>query len=663
MQNFTKKSWTSRFALVKTMILITMQKSLRASGVVSCLAGTLFSPLAYAQLARPLGSEYSLTGQVPGDQIWPRVALGPLGGYLVWHDNRTDGHGLGISARKLNNSLSPSLASFRVNQQGTGNQRHPDITILTNGAAAIVWQGNTTGRHDQVWLRILSTNGTFTTPNDLRVSTYTNGPQVTPGIATLANGNVVVTWGNTFQDGSYQGVFARLLSSAGGAMSAPFQVNQFSAFNQRNPAVAKLSDGGFVIVWVSENQGVNSVDLSRGTNRVHVYARRYNSAGTPLGDEFRVNTGRLFCAQPDVAGAADGTFTVVWSQRDSIATNSWDIYARAFGADGVAMDEPFRVNTHTYGEQYSPQISALGNVQLIVWSSLGQEVSSNVPPSLLFTGVYGRLISEGAPNGDEIPINTTIVSKQHQPAITADGTDRFLVAWASFTGASSFDILAQRFTSGQPLPRPDPPFVSALSASRLSVSWPELLGFTVSGYELYMDGAAPPATPAAVVTNNMWTQTGLAPSSTHSFRLAYIIGGQRSSLSDAGSGTTWGEDENVDGLPDDWQERYWGPKPEDWPGRNIDSDGDGATNASEYLAGTDPTDPESVLKTWVSRDPQGRRLNWNTQAGLIYQVQTANAFGGGWTNLGSPRFAAGATDSLLLTGSGNAAFYRIIRVR
>jgi hypothetical protein len=654
MQNFAKNSFTTECAAARNKVY--MPLLLRTTGVVSCLAATLFCSGAAAQLATPLGSEYSLTGEAPGDQVFPRLSIKANGGYVVWHDNRTDGKGLGISARKLNNSLSPSLASFRVNAQIVGDQQRPDVTMLNNGGAAIVWQGNTTGRHHQVWMRILSTNGTFTTTNDLRVNIYTNGPQTTPVITTLNTGNVAVAWASTFQDGSYQGIFARIMTPAGQAVTAPFQVNQFTAFNQRNPGIASLASGGFVVVWVSENQGVNSIDLNRGTNRVHVYARLFNAAGTAVGDEFRVNSGSAICSQPDVAALSDGGFTVTWAQRDSAYTNSWDIYARGFDAASVATGNPFRVNTHTYGEQYAPQIGNLGNVQLIIWSSLGQDGSSD--------GVYGRLILEAAPNGAEFRINSTTISKQYQPAITSDGVDRFLVAWASFAGLSSFDILAQRLASGQPLPRPSPPFVAALSASRLAVSWPELLGFPLNGYEIYMDDAAPPSPPAAFVTNNnMWAQSGLGPASVHSFRLAYIIGGQRSALSDPTSATTWGEDGNVDGLPDDWQIRYWGSKQENWPAPGVDSDGDGATNASEYLAGTDPTDPLSVLKTWISRSIQGRRLNWTTEPGLIYQVQSSSGFGGSWTNVGSARLAAGDTDSISLAGTGNAAFYRIIRVR
>jgi hypothetical protein len=138
-------------------------------------------------------------------------------------------------------------------------------------------------------------------------------------------------------------------------------------------------------------------------------------------------------------------------------------------------------------------------------------------------------------------------------------------------------------------------------------------------------------------------------------------GGARSALSEAGSGTTWADDENLDGLPDDWQSTFWGLVGP-WPAPNVDSDGDGASNASEFLAGTDPSNAQSVLKTWITRGAQGARLNWNTQSGFIYQVQTSEDFGASWTNLGAARLAAGASDAILI-GSGRAGFYRITRVR
>ena len=54
-------------------------------------------------------------------------------------------------------------------------------------------------------------------------------------------------------------------------------------------------------------------------------------------------------------------------------------------------------------------------------------------------------------------------------------------------------------------------------------------------------------------------------------------------------------------------------------------------------------------------------LNWNTQPGATYQVQVTTNFTT-WSNLGSPRFAAGATDSIII-GGNSASYYRIVLLR
>ena len=71
------------------------------------------------------GEEYRILGGLQGDQMFPQLALNPFGGYLVWQDNATDGDGTGISARRINRSLSGSLGNFRVNEGGVGDQAQP----------------------------------------------------------------------------------------------------------------------------------------------------------------------------------------------------------------------------------------------------------------------------------------------------------------------------------------------------------------------------------------------------------------------------------------------------------------------------------------------------------------------------------------------------------
>src|SRR5262249_20687942 len=153
-------------------------------------------------------------------------------------------------------------------------------------------------------------------------------------------------------------------------------------------------------------------------------------------------------------------------------------------------------------------------------------------------------------------------------------------------GEASFDIAAQRYSSTLSLPPLSTPYVSALSQTRLSVTWPELQGYPGVNYQIYMDGNA---TEAATTTENMWVATSLAPSSVHSFRIGYNLSdGRRGPVSDATTAKTWGEDSNFDGLPDDWQGLYFGGDQTKWPNGSADSDGDGASNLLEFLAGTNP---------------------------------------------------------------------------
>jgi hypothetical protein len=291
---------------------------------------------------------------------------------------------------------------------------------------------------------------------------------------------------------------------------------------------------------------------------------------------------------------------------------------------------------------------------MVIWTSLGQDGS--------WEGVYGQVLTaNGQHVGNEFLVNTSTPSRQIFPAVAGDGAGRFLTAWSSFVGGNgSFELLAQRFATAQGISKPAAPFVSGLNSSRLSITWPALDGYDVAFYELYIDNSTAPVT----VTNSIrYTLTGLAPSSTHSARLLYQLSdGRRSPTSDPGTGNTWGEDLNGNGLPDDWQALYWGNNPKNWPPGNVDSDGDGMTNFEEFLAGTNPLDPSSALRIGLSSTSQGWRLDWNTHPGFIYQVQVA-ADVNVWTDFGAPRFAAGTTDSLAVDGAHGVSYYRVTCLR
>jgi hypothetical protein len=83
-----------------------------------------------------------------------------------------------------------------------------------------------------------------------------------------------------------------------------------------------------------------------------VYARVYSAAGAPLTDEFAVDTAAGDCSSPEVAALPDGSFTIVWNQRDMVVTTN------------------VQVNTTTASKQIHPTVAWNGVDRfVVVWTS------------------------------------------------------------------------------------------------------------------------------------------------------------------------------------------------------------------------------------------------------------------------------------------------------
>ena len=640
----------------------------RSALVCGCLAvaapAVVFGQTNYL----PNGVEYAIAGSLPGDQAYPQLGLNVSGGYLVWEDNITDGDGLGISALRLDSSFSGTpgpLSSSRVNAIGAGAQEHPQVSLLNGGGAVFVWQGGRQG-FQHIYARFLSAGNLWLT-GDLQVNAFSNNCQVDPVVATLANGNVAVAWAsfNQADSTSLQDVYAQVLSPTGQKLTGEFQVNQFISYNQRNPAIAALSDGRFVVAWVSEQQ--NSLDSTgdttgvSGTASVDVYARIFNASGAPAGDELRVSTGTNFCSSPHIAPGAGGGFAVVWAEKSRVGgPNGMDIWGRAFSSAGIGNTARC-INTTRFGDQYLPSISWDGSDYLVVWTSLGQDGSRE--------GVFGQFLhSDGSSDRGEFRVNTTWISEQKHPAVASDGQGRFLAVWTSFVGGTyGFDLYAQRYVNvSQPLPAMSAPFVyvpftldtSGNYQPEVQVSWPVQGGLSVDHYEVYMNSNL-----VATLTSNVWTMTeanGLTDSSTNWFQVDYVTtSGRRSPLSPAATGITW-SGYSWDGIPFEWMARYFGGRSNmsHWPSGYSPAAPGGPTVLQVFLTGANPTNSATWLRTAVVQTAQGYFLTWNPQPGLTYQVQTSTNLAA-WTSTGSPRFASGTVDSLFI-GLSNAGYYRVM---
>jgi hypothetical protein len=136
-------------------------------------------------------------------------------------------------------------------------------------------------------------------------------------------------------------------------------------------------------------------------------------------------------------------------------------------------------------------------------------------------------------------------------------------------------------------------------------------------------------------TNCFFTLTNVQPTLlTNQFRYSVAVTNLAgiSSLS-SNAVLTVLPDADRDGLPDEWESAH-GFNATDASDALLDDDGDGAINAAEYAAGTDPHDPQSCLHLEYVRaiDPNVWSIRFVAVSNRTYTVQAHGGFslGGAW---------------------------------
>jgi hypothetical protein len=123
-------------------------------------------------------------------------------------------------------------------------------------------------------------------------------------------------------------------------------------------------------------------------------------------------------------------------------------------------------------------------------------------------------------------------------------------------------------------------------------------------------------------------------------------------------------DADGDGLPDSWEERYFGSTNSSEGAASADPDGDGLTNLEEFRAGSDPLHPESASRIlsvqMVGNDVQ---LFFAAVQGKAYQLEWSDRMRDGvWKAAGDPVTGKGSVLRLVDKG-GAGALSRFYRVR
>ncbi len=356
----------------------------------------------------------------------PSVAWGADGQFVVvWqsHGSTSDPTNTSIQAQRYDADDSPIGGQFQVNSYLTGSIS-PSVAMASSGEFVVAWTTILDSDNDvfgAVQAQRLAADGS-PIGGEFQVNTDTMGVQRSPSIAMRPTGEFVVVWRTYNYIYSYGGsadfdVNGQLYTADGTPVGNEFQVN--SADYVYYHSVATAPGGHFVVVWGEPVDGFYET----------IFARLYASDGSSVGGAFQVNEDSdTLDIEPSVASNADGEFIVAWAGLSYYIPGT-EIHARRLAADGAPLGDPFQVSTYTSSYRAdSPSVAsdAAGNF-IVAWHS---DESSGTDTS--GTSVHARLYaSDDSPLTDEFQVNTYTTNGQHRPSVAMGPAGGYAIVWSS----------------------------------------------------------------------------------------------------------------------------------------------------------------------------------------------------------------------------------------
>jgi len=369
-----------------------------------------------------------------GDQGQPSVCgLQGTQFVVVWEDrsdNTIKGQMFGTSGVRSSGEILINLAT------PPGPRRQLPAIIEYGFGFVVAWTeqapGSPATAPTQLKLRIFDVD-TLSGP-EIQVSTSPIEPLIRPAMARLSDGNFIVVWADKRDD---QRIRAQRFSPDGTRIGPEFRANTTAGLH-RVPMVACLANGDVVIAW-----------RARITGPLHIRFQIFNAQGPVGGEQI---------TQPTTTAAAmaaldSGQFVIAHLNdfgEDATADTLIVVEADVFKADG----SPANIHFVSTGEQRIhatwPGVAPLsGGRFLISWVQFNVD---NQPPT---TNVKARVFSTQGPLGQVTQFNTSTGGERFSLAAVAlvgpDGELAF-AAWADDTQRGG--DTAGRAVRGRALPVP-----------------------------------------------------------------------------------------------------------------------------------------------------------------------------------------------------------------
>ncbi len=354
-------------------------------------------------------SDFIISTSNTYNQEEPEIRSLSNGNFVATWISFDNGNDYNIRGRIFNpNGTAVNASDFLVPTSNIYNQLKPEITSLSNGNFVATWLSSENGAYYGIKGRVFNADGTALNASEFLIPTsnFTSDPYVQcyPKITSLTNGNFVVTWGS-LDNGSNCDIRGRVFNANGTPLNtSDFLVSTSNTNDQYFQEITSLSNGGFVVVWGSSDNGSNKV---RG--------RIFNADGSALStSDFIISTSNYYNwyeQNLEITSLLNGNFIVTWESANS--TTGLDIRGRMFSADGTPLGDLTGIGT-------------TANDLLVSQSTLKDTLIGDAGNDLyIFRDTFGNDIVKDSAGIDSMDLNdfaysTAVFTRQEGNASTGD---------------------------------------------------------------------------------------------------------------------------------------------------------------------------------------------------------------------------------------------------
>ena len=371
-----------------------------------------------------------VNGTTAGNQEQPAIAgLTGLQFAVVWTDRGTGS----IKGQLLGVNAVPSDNEFTVNFPGTPTTKRQLPTMIETGQGLVAaWIEQVPGAPPQVKLRTLDKD-TLSGPES-QVSTAEVEPLIRPALARLPDGGFIVVWAEKRAD---ERIRAQRYGVDGMKNGPEFRANTVPGLH-RVPMVASLANGNIVIAW-----------RARSAAPLLVHLQIFDANG-PIGTEqtttldvtevamTAIDSGRFVFAQVRSAFDGEPGFETTVAQASVFEANGAfaNIRFAATGAGRIQSSWPILVPLP-------------GGRFLLAWTQL------NVDNPAAGANVMARIFLASGPIGQAIQVNTVTGGQRFSvsaAATSGPAGDTAFLAWVDDSQAGA--DTSGRAIKGRALPIP-----------------------------------------------------------------------------------------------------------------------------------------------------------------------------------------------------------------